>query len=157
MQFGLYNSVFGQVLIQLEGNELFGLDFVELKGKPISSKLGKMTLGNSTLVDKVLEAIATNVVKDIPITLFGSKFQRDVWQALRDIPVGKVATYKEIAASIGSPKAFRAVANACGANPMPIIVPCHRAIRSDGSIGGFALGDEMKKTLLKRELLGVLS
>ena len=70
--------------------------------------------------------------------LEGTTFQKKVWQELLKIPKGQTRSYKEIAISIGYPKAARAVANACGKNPYPIKIPCHRAIRSDGSIGGYS-------------------
>ena len=76
-----------------------------------------------------------------------------VWTELKKIPFGETRTYKEIAVAIGKPKAARAVANACGKNPYPIIIPCHRVVRSDGTIGGFT-GDggiEKKRQLLRQE------
>ena len=78
-------------------------------------------------------------IKDkIFLNLEGTTFQKKVWQELLKIPKGQTRSYKEIAISIGYPKAARAVANACGKNPYPIKIPCHRAIRSDGSIGGYS-------------------
>ena len=78
-------------------------------------------------------------IKDkIFLNLEGTPFQKKVWQELLKIPKGQTRSYKEIAISIGYPKAARAVANACGKNPYPIKIPCHRAIRSDGSIGGYS-------------------
>ena len=85
------------------------------------------------------------------LDMIGTTFQRQVWQALRDIPVGCTVTYSQIAKRIGVPKAVRAVANACGANPIGVIVPCHRVIRTDGTLGGFRWGLERKKQLLERE------
>ena len=83
----------------------------------------------------------------------GTDFQKKVWQELKRIPAGEVRSYKEIAVAIGHPKASRAVANACGKNPTPIKIPCHRAIRSDGSLGGYSApgGAERKKLLLENE------
>ncbi len=85
--------------------------------------------------------------------LKGTKFQIKVWKYLKTIPKGKVKTYKEVAIGINSPKSARAVANACGKNPYAPKVPCHRVIRSDGSLGGFSAagGTEAKKMLLKKE------
>ena len=80
-------------------------------------------------------------------------FQKKVWNELKKIPKGEVRTYKEIAAAIGKPNSSRAVANACGKNPKPIEIPCHRVIRSDGSLGGYSGkgGVSTKRKLLKRE------
>ena len=81
----------------------------------------------------------------------GSAFQLKVWNYLKKIPKGKVKTYLDVAKGIGKPRAFRAVANAVGKNPYPPKIPCHRVISSNGSIGGYAYGLEMKKKLLKLE------
>ena len=85
--------------------------------------------------------------------LKGSQFQIKVWKYLKTIPKGKVKTYKEVAIAINKPKSARAVANACGKNPYSQKIPCHRVIRSNGSLGGFSGpgGIKMKKKLLKKE------
>ena len=83
----------------------------------------------------------------------GTKFQIKVWKYLKTIPRGEVKTYKQVAFAINEPKSARSVANACAKNPNPLKVPCHRVIRSDGSIGGFSApgGTKAKKNLLKKE------
>ena len=85
--------------------------------------------------------------------LRGTDFQIKVWNAISKIPKGKVKTYKELARSIRKPKASRAVANACGKNPFPIKIPCHRVIRSDGRLGGYSGkgGIKSKRKLLRSE------
>ena len=85
--------------------------------------------------------------------LIGTDFQIRVWNAISNIPKGKVKTYKELARSIRKPKASRAVANACGKNPFPIKIPCHRVIRSDGRLGGYSGkgGIKTKRKLLRSE------
>ena len=85
--------------------------------------------------------------------LIGTDFQLKVWNAISKIPKGKVKTYKELARSIRKPKASRAVANACGKNPFPIKIPCHRVIRSDGRLGGYSGkgGIKTKRRLLRNE------
>ena len=88
---------------------------------------------------------------DLPLDLTGSVFQRRVWDALRQIPLGETASYLDIARQLDQPTAFRAVANACGANPLALIVPCHRVLRQDGSLGGYRWGLERKRQLLDRE------
>ena len=87
------------------------------------------------------------------MTIKGTDFQRKVWKELSKIPKGETRTYKQIAMAIGNPDSSRAVANACGKNPRPIIVPCHRVIRSDGSIGGYSGegGENKKRELLIQE------
>jgi AraC family transcriptional regulator, regulatory protein of adaptative response / methylated-DNA-[protein]-cysteine methyltransferase len=88
---------------------------------------------------------------DLPLDIRGTAFQQRVWAALRAIPAGKTATYKEIARAIGQPKAVRAVAQACGANPLAIAIPCHRVVRSDGDLSGYRWGVERKRKLIDRE------
>jgi len=85
--------------------------------------------------------------------LIGTDFQIKVWNAISKIPKGKVKTYKELARSIRKPKASRAVANACGKNPFPIKIPCHRVIKSDGRLGGYSGkgGIKTKRKLLRSE------
>ena len=84
-----------------------------------------------------------------------SHFQELVWKEIEKIPYGKTKSYKDIAIQIGNPKSSRAVANACGKNPLPIIRPCHRVICSNGEIGGYSAngGTKLKKALLKIEAL----
>lgn len=87
----------------------------------------------------------------LPVDVRGTVFQRRVWDELRRIPRGETRTYGEIARAIGSPAAVRAVGSACGANPVALVVPCHRAIRSDGGLGGYAWGLGRKRRLLQLE------
>jgi AraC family transcriptional regulator of adaptative response/methylated-DNA-[protein]-cysteine methyltransferase len=88
---------------------------------------------------------------DLPLDIRGTAFQRRVWQALRDIPPGSTASYTEIAQRIGQPKAVRAVATACAANPLAVAIPCHRVVRTDGSLSGYRWGVDRKSELLRRE------
>jgi len=88
---------------------------------------------------------------DVPLVLNGTNFQVKVWKALQNIPYGQTANYSEIAEAINRPKAVRAVANAIGANPLLIFVPCHRVIGKDGSLTGFRAGISLKKQLLTIE------
>ncbi len=88
---------------------------------------------------------------NLPVALQGTDFQQRVWTAIASIPYGETRTYNEIAEIIGKPKAYRAVANACGANHVPLVIPCHRVVRKDGSLGGYALGVDRKKYLLEME------
>lgn len=87
----------------------------------------------------------------LPLDIRGTVFQQRVWAALRQIPRGETRTYKDIATSIGAPSAVRAVGSACGANPVALVIPCHRALRTDGGLGGYAWGLERKEKLLKIE------
>ena len=88
---------------------------------------------------------------DLPLDLRGTAFQAQVWQALAAIPPGSTASYAEIAARIGAPRAMRAVARACAANPVAVAIPCHRVVRRDGALSGYRWGVERKRVLLARE------
>src|ERR1700722_671455 len=88
---------------------------------------------------------------DLPLELEGTPFQKDVWLALGEIPYGKTISYSELASMVGRPTAFRAVGQANGANPIPIVLPCHRVLASGGRIGGYGGGLAMKRQLLAIE------
>jgi len=89
----------------------------------------------------------------VALDVRGTPFQKRVWEALRDIPFGETRSYSDLANRVGGARAQRAVGAASGANPLPIVVPCHRLIRSDGHLGGFAGGLEAKRRLLAHEKL----
>lgn len=110
--------------------------------------------------DKNFESVVAQVIGhienphsklDLPLDIKGTAFQQRVWNALRQIPPGKTATYTEIARKIGSPKSVRAVANACGSNSLAVAIPCHRVIRISGELAGYRWGVERKRVLLDRE------
>lgn len=94
---------------------------------------------------------APGIGLDLPLDIRGTAFQQRVWQALREIPVGRTASYSEIARRLGSPTAARAVAGACAANPLAIAIPCHRVVRNDGSLSGYRWGIARKHALLEKE------
>jgi AraC family transcriptional regulator of adaptative response/methylated-DNA-[protein]-cysteine methyltransferase len=90
-------------------------------------------------------------VRELPLDVRGTAFQEAVWRELRKIPPGETRSYAQIAAAVGQPSAMRAVGTANGANPVAVLVPCHRVVRSDGSLGGYAGGLERKRKLLDAE------
>jgi AraC family transcriptional regulator, regulatory protein of adaptative response / methylated-DNA-[protein]-cysteine methyltransferase len=94
---------------------------------------------------------APRVGLDLPLDVRGTAFQQRVWQALREIPAGRTASYSEIAKRIGAPKSVRAVAQACGANSLAVAIPCHRVVRNDGGLSGYRWGVERKRALLAKE------
>ena len=103
-------------------------------------------------VDEVLRAIETPTrATTLPLDIQGSAFQMQVWEALRSIPAGDTASYREIAQRIGRCTAVRAVARACASNPLAVLIPCHRVVRADGGSGGYRWGEDRKRTLLERE------
>lgn len=88
---------------------------------------------------------------ELPLDIQGTVFQERVWRALRAIPSGATTTYAELAAALGMPRASRAIARACASNPLALVIPCHRVVRSDGSLAGYRWGVERKRELLRRE------
>src|SRR5581483_1728254 len=88
---------------------------------------------------------------DLPLDIRGTAFQAQVWRALQKIPPGRTATYTEIAATLGRPRAVRAVAQSCASNKLALLVPCHRVVRTDGDLAGYRWGVERKRALLERE------
>ncbi|HQT81521.1 MAG: hypothetical protein B7Z60_04030 [Ferrovum sp. 37-45-19] len=104
------------------------------------------------VIEKIIHLIhhPTDTI-NIDYRLDGTVFQKKVWQAISAIPRGRVKTYQEIANVTGHLRAVRAVGTACGANPLPFIIPCHRVVASGGKLGGFGLGIELKKKLLQQE------
>ena len=135
---------------------LLGDDPAELANEIQRRFPGAVSAGD----DLAIGALATRVVEviesparetDLPLDLQGTEFQRAVWDALRAIPAGSTATYAQIAGRIGRPAAVRAVGQACGANHVAVLVPCHRVLRRDGSLSGYRWGTERKRVLLERE------
>ncbi len=107
------------------------------------------------LIAKVVGFVeAPRLGLDLPLDVRGTAFQQRVWQALRQIPAGETVSYTEIAERIGSPKAVRAVAQACAANALAVAIPCHRVVRTDGALSGYRWGVERKRALLEREASG---
>lgn len=105
------------------------------------------------LVAKALSLIEAPALElELPLEIQGTAFQRRVWRALRGIPPGATASYGEIARRIGAPRAVRAVARACAANPLAVAIPCHRIVRTDGALAGYRWGVERKRALLEREM-----
>ncbi|HKN04476.1 MAG TPA: bifunctional DNA-binding transcriptional regulator/O6-methylguanine-DNA methyltransferase Ada [Buttiauxella sp.] len=111
--------------------------------------------GDAQFAERVAQVV--NVLEhptqhfSLPLDIQGTAFQQQVWQALRDIPVGQTASYRDIAQRIGKPQAVRAVAGACAANKLAVIIPCHRVVRNDGALSGYRWGGERKRQLLEIE------
>jgi AraC family transcriptional regulator, regulatory protein of adaptative response / methylated-DNA-[protein]-cysteine methyltransferase len=117
------------------------------------AEIQKSSGSDSKWVQEIVRHLAdSNTRLDLPTDVVATAFQRRVWEALRSIPVGTTRTYSEVAHSIGQPSAIRAVARACATNPAAIVVPCHRVVRTDGSLGGYRWGLERKRMLIDREL-----
>ncbi|MGF2734556.1 methylated-DNA--[protein]-cysteine S-methyltransferase [Marinobacter sp. DUT-1] len=147
----------------LAGADDKGLCTIELGDDPdslrsaLQSRFPDATLQQVTdnlggLLPKLIRFIdAPQSRLDLPLSIEGTDFQQRVWEALRSIPAGQTVSYAELAAKVGSPKAVRAVAGACAANRLAVVIPCHRVVRSDGNLSGYRWGVERKQTLLARE------
>jgi len=135
------------------------VDFLTSKERFLR-KLCKKFPGNVVRDDRKNQKVLTQLKKylkgelthfDCPLDMKGTSFEKKVWSTLKRIPYGKTRSYKDIAKSIGHPKAFRAVGNANGSNSIPLIIPCHRVIESNGGLGGFGHGLKVKAKLLHLE------
>jgi len=155
--FGL--SSYGVVAVAVHDGELFSVLLGDNRTELLDELLHLFP--NITLTS---EKSAAHVLNDVlqsiespkrelrtPIHMLGTEFQCRVWRYLLTIPVGETRTYAEVAAGVGQPEAVRAVANACGTNKIAVLIPCHRVVRSDGSLGGYRWGTDLKTRLLARE------
>ncbi|VVT04866.1 Methylphosphotriester-DNA--protein-cysteine S-methyltransferase / Methylated-DNA--protein-cysteine methyltransferase [Sphingomonas sp. EC-HK361] len=130
----------------------FDEDDASLKARFPHAELVQGGEALATLAAQVVASVESpDRDQSLPLDIRGTAFQEAVWQALRSIPAGETRSYRELAAIAGSAGAVRAAGSACGANPVAVVVPCHRAKRSDGSIGGYAHGLDRKRALLARE------
>ncbi len=161
----------GSMLAVADETALFLLEFSNRRGLPYElERLQKMTQleissGKTAPIDSIEQELQLYfqghlTVFQTPIKILGTPFQQQVWAALQKIPYGKTCSYAELAQSIQKPSAFRAVANANGANQLAILIPCHRVICSNGTLGGYGGGLHNKqhllsleKTLSKKELV----
>lgn len=151
-----FDSPLGQMLIAATSKGICRLTFDDseesLRRLFPKAEIVKDDGGLKALVEGALEAIEKPLaMPDLPIDVAGTAFQEAVWRELRKIPAGETRSYAEIAAAIGHPKAVRAVGSANGDNHVCVLIPCHRVIRSDGSLGGYGGGIERKKKLLASE------
>ena len=133
-------------------SELIKALFAEYPNASIDSKDTAISPALNLWLDQVLELIAgKRPHSDLPLDVQATAFQSQVWEELRRIPRGMTRSYQEIAEAIGKPKAVRAVASACASNHVALLIPCHRVIRGDKSLGGYRWGLERKERLLKQE------
>jgi len=160
MKFAIGQCSLGAILVAASGKGVaaifFGDDPERLAGELREGFPRARLIGGDRNFEKLVAKVvafvdAPRAVFDLPLDVQGTAFQHRVWKALRAIPAGKTATYSEIARRIGEPKAARAVAGACAANRIAVAIPCHRVVRSDGSLSGYRWGVKRKRALLDRE------
>jgi len=160
ISYAITDCSLGRVLVAATGRGISAVYLGE-KDEPLAAALRKEyphaeirrgPAAQSQWVRAIVRHLAGSHTKlDLPTDVVATAFQRRVWEALRSIPPGITRSYSEVARLLGQPSATRAVARACAANPTSIVVPCHRVIRSDGSLGGYRWGLQRKKTLLEQE------
>ncbi len=164
VSYGFHDSALGKYILGVRDSKICFLGFVADASRcSIVSELRKQ-FGVCTLRENKIEtdklaylltlSINEGVTFDEKISLFGTEFQIKVWNALLKIPKGRVVSYRTIAQMIGKPSASRAVANAIGRNPISLIIPCHRVVRSSGELGGYRWGIAIKTKILQSELEG---
>ncbi len=135
------------------GSDKAGLQ-AELESEFPAAQLNYVPDDHRFIADKVQQVAAALAgrTSEVPVELLGTAFQHNVWQALMKIPQGSTLSYAELAESLGMPKAARAVARACASNKVAVLVPCHRIIRGDGSLGGYRWGLPLKEKILGQEV-----
>ena len=156
IRYAMLDTPLGQMLVAATSKGICRLTFDEdvaaLKRRFPNAAIEPADTAMAALVSGVLQAIETPAAApDLPIDVAGTAFQEAVWRELRKIPAGQTRSYADIAAAIGEPGAVRAVGTANGSNPIAVLVPCHRVIRSDGTLGGYAGGLDRKRKLLAAE------
>lgn len=156
IRFAVTRTSLGQMLVAATQKGVCRLSFAEgreeLEKRFPNAQLIEGGSEFEALLAQVVEAVEKpGNAPHIPLDVKGTAFQEAVWQELRKIPPGETRTYAQIAAAAGNPKAVRAAGTANGANTVAVLIPCHRVVRSDGSIGGYAYGTEIKRQLLDKE------
>jgi AraC family transcriptional regulator of adaptative response/methylated-DNA-[protein]-cysteine methyltransferase len=156
IEWAVVNTTLGPMLVAATGKGVCRLSFNEGRAELAAifprAELVEGGAAFAALLERVVAAVETpGTGADIPLDVKGTAFQEAVWRELRRIPAGETRSYSEIAAAAGNPRAVRAAGSANGANNVAVLIPCHRVLRSDGSIGGYAYGTEIKQELLERE------
>ena len=144
-----YKSPFGMLFLTAEGDALTGVHFKKIDFNEATEKETTILKNSKKQLDEYFSGKRKSF--ELKINLNGTIFQKKAWQHLQKIPYGKTSSYSDQAKSAGSANAVRAIGSANGRNPIAIIIPCHRVIRADGSLGGYAGGLPVKKFLLKLE------
>jgi AraC family transcriptional regulator of adaptative response/methylated-DNA-[protein]-cysteine methyltransferase len=160
IHFDIGSSTIGQLLVALNAKGICALlpgdspraVMRELRERFPSARLERDAARLARVLPRVVAFVEGRIATlDLPLDPEGTEFQQRVWRALRSVPSGTTVSYAEIARRIEAPKSFRAVAQACGANPIALVIPCHRVVRHDGGLSGYRWGIARKRALLDRE------
>lgn len=154
LMFGKADSVFGECWLAFDESDIYSLLFISSEDAARVDMQYRLPKTQFVRNDSGAQAFASRMTDSNPgfsLKPQGTPFQMQVWEALRTIPRGQTTTYAAIAGQIGNPRAVRAVGTAIGANPIGFLIPCHRVVRTDGGLGGFRWGLELKKKMLELE------
>jgi AraC family transcriptional regulator of adaptative response/methylated-DNA-[protein]-cysteine methyltransferase len=160
IRFAIRRTSLGLIVIAATERGICSVRFGESEEALLQELRAAFPLASISPAGKDLEAWTRAVIEyiddprvdpNLPLDIRGTAFQQRVWQALRTIPVGATESYAQLAKRAGNPAAVRAAGTACGANPVAVLIPCHRAVRADGSLSGYRWGVERKKQLLDKE------
>jgi AraC family transcriptional regulator, regulatory protein of adaptative response / methylated-DNA-[protein]-cysteine methyltransferase len=162
IQFAVGESSLGSILVAVSAKGVCAISLGDDPGALVRDLQDRFPKADVVGGDKEFEKTVAQVVGfieapriglNLPLDVRGTAFQLRVWQALKEIPLGKTVSYSDIAGRIGAPKAVRAVAQACGSNHLAVAIPCHRVLRNDGTLSGYRWGVERKSALLNREVV----
>jgi O-6-methylguanine DNA methyltransferase len=158
LYYASYGSPVGVICVVASDEGLVSLDFVRteaafIRRARVRREVVKKDQSRFKALFNALDGYFSGkcLVFDFKLDLSGTPFQIRVWNALKAIPYGETMSYSELAAKAGSPQGARAAGGACGKNPLPIVVPCHRVIAANGSLGGYSCGVSIKRVLLRIE------
>ena len=151
LYYEIYDTEIGKILIAEDGQAITNLCVDGSLSLPGARRGETPLLGQAAEALRVYLAGEKDAFSGLPLNPKGTPFQKQVWQALLEIPYGQTISYMQLARNIGNPKAVRAVGAANGKNPIFVIIPCHRVIGADGKLTGFAYGLELKRRLLDLE------
>jgi AraC family transcriptional regulator of adaptative response/methylated-DNA-[protein]-cysteine methyltransferase len=159
IRWAVVDTSLGQMLVAASEKGICRLSFDEDEGALLRRFPRAQILAADANMAELAKQAAAAVenpaqMPDLPVDIAGTAFQEAVWQELRRIPPGETRSYAQVAAAVGKPSAVRATGSANGANNVAILIPCHRVVRSDGSLGGYAYGLDRKAKLLERERAG---
>src|SRR5580658_198724 len=160
IRFAVGQSSLGAILVAASAKGVCAIALGDDPSKLVRDLQDRFSRATLTGADVQFESLVARVVgmveapavgTQLPLDVRGTAFQRRVWKALRQVPAGSTVSYAAIARKIGAPRSVRAVAQACGANPLAVAIPCHRVVRTDGALSGYRWGVERKRALLTRE------
>lgn len=149
LNFDLLESPIGNIQLRFDAAGLHAVDILNSR-VPEAAPIGHSPYPHRSAFERYFDG-DLDALERLPVVMFGSDFQRRVWTALRKISPGRTLSYAQLAERTGNANAARAVGSANGRNPLCIVVPCHRVISADGSLGGFSAGLETKRWLLRHE------